>query len=456
MISQDVRIYSLGIRRDRPKPYTVRWKVGPAPRRQAFITRALAENFRSDLLQAARRGEAFDVETGLPESMWPKAETRSFHQACLAYVDMKWPGSAGTSRSARAQALATAAVCMVDDAAPDRPKDAVLQHALTKWAYNAKTRDDDKPVEARAALAWLEAHSVPISVFAESDTRVRHTRRVLDACATLQDGAPAAATTSARKRAVLYNLFGYCVEQGELPTNPIDTVQWKAPHKSEEVDRRVVASPAQVRELLTACTYVGRVRGPRLVAFFALLYFAALRPAEALALKVTDCELPEKGWGLLLLSSSTPEAGRAWTDSGQGREERGLKWRGRRAVRPVPIPPELVRILRHHVDTFGTGPDGVLFRTAMGRPYAPDTYYRVWQGARALGMPPGVRVTPVAARPYDLRHGGVTLWLNSGVPAPEVARRAGHSVDVLLKIYAGCMDDGTSEANGKIDKALSS
>lgn len=114
-----------------------------------------------------------------------------------------------------------------------------------------------------------------------------------------------------------------------------------------------------------------------------------------------------------------------------------------------------MKILRHHIDTYGTGGDGVLFRTAMGRPYAPDTYYRVWQGARALGMSPGVRVTPVAARPYDLRHGGVTLWLNSGVPAPEVARRAGHSVDVLLKIYAGCIDDGTEEANGRIERLLS-
>lgn len=294
MISQDVRIYSLGIRKDRPKPYTVRWKVGPAPRRQAFITRALAENFRSDLLQAARRGEAFDVETGLPESMWPKAEARTFHQACLAYVDMKWAGSAGTTRASRAEALATAAVCLVGESAPNRPKAVVLQRALVKWAYNTKTRDDAKSAEAEAALTWLAKHSLPISVFADLETRVRHTRRVLDACATRRDGTPAAATTSARKRAVLYNLFGYCIEQGELPTNPIDMVQWKAPHKSEEVDRRVVASPAQVRDLLTACTYVGRLRGERLVAFFALLYFAALRPAEALALKAADCELPEK------------------------------------------------------------------------------------------------------------------------------------------------------------------
>jgi hypothetical protein len=31
----------------------------------------------------------------------------------------------------------------------------------------------------------------------------------------------------------------------------------------------------------------------------------------------------------------------------------------------------------------------------------------------------------------------VTLQLNAGVPAPEVARRAGHGVAVLLRVYAG-------------------
>ena len=36
-----------------------------------------------------------------------------------------------------------------------------------------------------------------------------------------------------------------------------------------------------------------------------------------------------------------------------------------------------------------------------------------------------------AARRYDLRHAAVSLWLNAGVPAPTVARRAGHSVEVL-------------------------
>ena len=34
----------------------------------------------------------------------------------------------------------------------------------------------------------------------------------------------------------------------------------------------------------------------------------------------------------------------------------------------------------------------------------------------------------------------MSLWLNSGVSATEVARRAGHGVAVPLKIYTHCID----------------
>jgi integrase len=54
----------------------------------------------------------------------------------------------------------------------------------------------------------------------------------------------------------------------------------------------------------------------------------------------------------------------------------------------------------------------------------------------------------------DLRHAAVSLWLNSGVPATEVAKRAGHSVDVLLRVYAKCIDGQDGTANNHIDDAL--
>jgi len=81
-------------------------------------------------------------------------------------------------------------------------------------------------------------------------------------------------------------------------------------------------------------------------------------------------------------------------------------------------------------------------------------YGRVWQRARSSTLTAEQAASPLAARPYDLRHSGITLSLNAGVPAPEVARRAGHGVAVLLRVYAGCIDGHEQLWNGRIDEAL--
>ncbi|GAA3708332.1 hypothetical protein GCM10022224_087330 [Nonomuraea antimicrobica] len=75
----------------------------------------------------------------------------------------------------------------------------------------------------------------------------------------------------------------------------------------------------------------------------------------------------------------------------------------------------------------------------------PSCAYTDQAAARRAAIPgptparrPGMVASPLAKRPYDLRHPAVSLWLNAGVPAPEGAERAGHSVDVLLRVYAKC------------------
>jgi len=57
-------------------------------------------------------------------------------------------------------------------------------------------------------------------------------------------------------------------------------------------------------------------------------------------------------------------------------------------------------------------------------------------------------------RPYDLRHSGVTWRLNSGVPATEVAAWAGHSVEVLTRVYARCVIGLEGVWIGRMDQAL--
>ena len=66
---------------------------------------------------------------------------------------------------------------------------------------------------------------------------------------------------------------------------------------------------------------------------------------------------------------------------------------------------------------------------------------KTWYRAASLAL------APLGRRLYDLRHTAVSLWLNSGVPATEVARRTGHGGAVLLIIYAHCIDGQATAAN---------
>jgi integrase len=229
-------------------------------------------------------------------------------------------------------------------------------------------------------------------------------RRRLDAISLRQDGSAASATTIARKRSVFANVIRYAIELGELPSSPLDRLSWKPPKVSEVVDRRVVVIPRQARELLTAVTYVGQyVRGPyargqRLTAFYACMYFAALRPAEAVALRVQDCHLPTTGWGLLTLEKSRPEVNRRWTDTASAHDERGLKHRPVTETRRVPIPAELVAILRQHIDTFGVAADGRIFSSDRGGAVASAAISDVWAEVRLLALTPAQVASPLARR----------------------------------------------------------
>jgi integrase len=158
--------------------------------------------------------------------------------------------------------------------------------------------------------------------------------------------------------------------------------------------------------------------------------------------------------GRIDLAASASRAGTAWTDHGTARQERGLEHRADHETRTIPIPPELVHRLRAHIKRYGTTPDGRIFQTARGGILQDSGYNEVWDQARQAALTPAQYRSPLGRRPYDLRHAAVSLWLNSGVPATEVARRAGHGVAVLLKIYAHCIDGQAEAANQRIADGL--
>ncbi|WP_235949166.1 integrase [Candidatus Frankia alpina] len=68
-------------------------------------------------------------------------------------------------------------------------------------------------------------------------------------------------------------------------------------------------------------------------------------------------------------------------------------------------------------------------------------------------MPSGA-ARPLAATPYDLRHACLSGWLNAGVPATQVAEWAGHSLQMLLIVYAKCVDGQAEVSRARIAAAL--
>ncbi|MQA62359.1 MAG: hypothetical protein GEU86_12865 [Actinophytocola sp.] len=462
--SYKVNIWNIKTRKNakgKVTSYGVRWAVDGQPFYESYKVRAQADSRRAELVSAQRRGEPFDRESGLPASLSQEREEVSWYDFTCGYVDAKWPKAAATYRRTIAEALAAATPVMLrsGNTAPDAK---VLRSVLKSWVFNSAARvRDDKPAEVASVLNWIERNSLPVSAVT---TKQGKARALHEAVVSRVDGAPLARSVARQRRMILNNALNHAVETGVLAENPVPSIKWTAPKPSRAIDSRRVANPVQARTILLSVKDVKR-SGPRLYACYAAMYFAALRPEEAIDLREYHLTLPHPGWneeteewvydsGKIYVEDAAPHAGKAWTDSGQARDQRGLKHREPGEGRHVPCPPELTAILRQHICQFGTDDHGRLFRGIRGGEVPLITWNRVWKAARAATLTERVAATPLASRPYDLRHAAVSTWLNGGVPPTVVAEWAGHSVEVLLQVYAKCLDGQDHLAMQQVQAAL--
>ncbi len=462
--SYEVRVWSIRARKNesgKVTSYGVRWSVAARSCYRSFKVRAQAEGFRADLISAQRRGEPFDVTTGLPVALLRTDTDMSWFDFTCEYVDMKWADLAATARQTVAEALIRVAPVFVPQG-KTVPDPRALRSALRQWGYNTALRGSEEvPGEVRQLLDWCSRNMVSVKAVNDPDTL-----RALQRAVTRRlDGKPFAPTVARKTRSVLWNVLDYAVERKLLDTNPLRSMKWTAmPKGKRKVDKRAVPNPIQARTLLAAVEQVQR-SGPRLVAYFGAMYYAALRPEEAAALNKRHLALPEPsrdsdtgarryGWGELHLDQATPHVGARWTDGGTPRDHRQLKSRAVGEGRTVPCPPDLTGLLWRHIEIYGYGPDGQLFRGERGGPVPMITYTRVWRAARRLALTEEAQRTPLARRPYDLRHAAVSTWLSGGVDPATVAEWAGHSLSVLMEIYAACLYGQDVVARQRVQAAL--
>jgi integrase len=291
MKSHNVRFWQIRPRNTaKGESWTVRWTVAGREKSVTLARKAQAERHRARLMQAADRGEAFDTDTGLPDSMARETSSVTWYQHACAFADARSPKIAGKGRISLVEGLVAVTPVLVTSqrGAPD-PE--LLRQAMRRWAFNPPRRDAPMPAEIEASLRWLARSSVPLSAL--QDARI--VSRALDACGRKLDGSAAAPEYYPRRRRTFYGALKYAVRERQLSANPLDGAdgpEWKAPEVSNAVDRRRVASPAQMEKLIAAIATIGKTQGPRLRALFGCMYYGMLRPSEAASLLLDECTLP--------------------------------------------------------------------------------------------------------------------------------------------------------------------
>ncbi|SOE13685.1 Phage integrase family protein [Streptomyces sp. 2323.1] len=448
----DVKFWKTSVYEGRKKTtYTVRWELEGKEWRKPFGTVALADSFRAGLVSAARKGEAFSLSTGLPVSHLSRAAGVTWYDFAIQFVDQLWERTSGNNRKTVAKALTPVTIALLRSQ-PTAFKGVDVRRALREYAFNTLRRDQAPP-EVAVILRWVQRNSLAMAAWEDEST----VETALRAAGTKLDGTPVAASSARRTKRVLNVLFEYAIKKKVLKENPLPKGKGTTAAKtSSAVDKRSLLNKEQASKLLS-WIYARPRGGQRLHTFFATMYYAGARPEEVVAIDVGDVRLPDADaydqWGELLLHTAHPEVGKQWTNTGEVREERGLKGRAADDTRTVPCRPGLTRFLRAHIEKEGLKPGDLLMQGEKGGDLAGSVIRRAWRRARKEVLTSYEFGTPLGRRVYDLRHTCLTNWLNAGVPAATVAEWAGNSVPVLLATYARCIDGQLDDLKHRIEQA---
>ncbi|MDB4873297.1 MAG: integrase, partial [Gemmatimonadales bacterium] len=197
MKSYNVRFWNISVQKGRKRPFVLRWVVEGDVQTRSFTTRALADSYKAQLIQAARRGEAFNTDTGLPESMERRSKEISWYDLARAYVDDRWSKVSGRQRKSVAETLVAVTPVLITEVR-GMPEKNVLRDALWQHAFTKESPDVAHASEVAEALQWIAKASVPVADLME----YRTVTKALEACARNLDGTASAPGYYSRRRRV--------------------------------------------------------------------------------------------------------------------------------------------------------------------------------------------------------------------------------------------------------------
>lgn len=437
---------TIGDLNPRGNSWRIRWRVDGKQFERNFRRKGVGDRFRRTLFDAADAGAQWDRRSGEPLS-WGQRECPTVAEWARTWFVQRWGELAAKTRSSDAELVVDVVTLTLAVPAP-------TDVAVRTWVRRVVCRRPDAPEptfdEARLVRAALhvERHSPRLD---EIDDEAA--RELWASLGKRLDGNAAAATTSNRRRTLATKIFDDAARAGLLEANPLRRIDRPRRRAAMSVDPTALPSPAEARDLIEEVARCGDV-GARSRAYLLTMLLSGCRPAEALGLRTSDAQRPRTpgAWGHVAFRRGHTQSAAAWTDDGEAWDARSsLKWRAEGEVRRAAVPPEFFEVVDSHVERFGTAPDGRLFATSGGTPIAGDLS-GVWRRVVAERWPEGHPFHGL--RPYDLRHIHATALLVEGISPMRVAKRLGHSVEVLFRTYAGVFTDGDDAERQLIGAAL--
>jgi integrase len=180
--SFDVRLFAVR-RRPGRKAFEVRWRVAGRDRSRSFMTRALADSYRAELVRATRQGQAFDPATGEPAAwVTPEPAIVAWYRHAAAYAEMNAPRAAiAVSRATVASPAQVRAI--VDQVTCIRPELAAffgcLYYAALRPEETVALRSDDLILPARGRGSIILTAACPRTGTAWTSTVTPHEPRGL-------------------------------------------------------------------------------------------------------------------------------------------------------------------------------------------------------------------------------------------------------------------------------------
>lgn len=168
-LSYDVRVQNLEKRRNRAgkiTSYRVPWRVKRDLHRRSFPSRALADTFRSELIAAAKRGEAFRTDTGEPAAWQRQNLTVTWFAFAETYATAKWQQASPNHRRGIAEALIDATEALITK--DDRPDREQLRAAM-RWSFSTRINNpaSEPPRHVSETSNWLRKNTVRMDVLGD-------------------------------------------------------------------------------------------------------------------------------------------------------------------------------------------------------------------------------------------------------------------------------------------------